>query len=531
VTPAPAASPAPVGTPAAAAAAAAPAGPRLVPTPNSMRMDAGAPFVIVAGTPIVAEGGAAAEGVARQLAAVLRPSTGHPLPIVSTAPAGQAPIRLVLRSGAASATDEQYDLAVSSAGVQLSATTPAGLFRGVQTIRQLLPASIESHMKMGRETWAIPAVTIQDSPRFAWRGAMLDVARHFFTVKEVKQYIDVLALYKLNVLHLHLSDDQGFRVQINSRPRLTEIGASTQVGGGEGGFYTQADYKELVRYAQERYVTIVPEIDMPGHTNAILSAYPGPSCSVRPSVPFTGTDVGWSTFCVDSAESYAIIDDIVREIAAMTPGAYFHMGGDEVHTLKRDQYVKFVERAQDIVRKHGKLMIGWEEVAKARMHPTSIAQLWTAGDTARLALQYGSKVLMSPSKKAYIDMKYTPNSTLGLNWAAIIDVRDAYEWDPATYQPGIGEANIVGVEAPLWSETVRNIGAAFWLTMPRLPALAEVGWSRQQNRRWDDFRIRLGAQARRWEFLGINYYPSTQVPWCMGRPGDCLTPVGEKPMF
>jgi hexosaminidase len=497
------------GTPAPIAARA----PSVLPTPSSMRLDGGAPFVIVASTPVVVEGGEAAAGVARSLLALLRPSTGFPLGIVSAAAAGTQPaIRLALRPNGAPATDERYELVVTSAGVNLTASQPAGLFRGVQTLRQLLPTDVESHMKMGRVAWTIPAVSIQDAPRFGWRGAMLDVARHFFTVKEVKQYIDVLALYKMNVLHLHLSDDQGFRIVINSRPRLTEIGSVTQVGGGEGGFYTQADYSEIVRYAQERFITIVPEIDMPGHTNAILSAHPSASCSVRPSAPYSGTDVGWSTFCVDSAESYAIIDDIVREISAITPGPYFHMGGDEVHTLRRDQYVKFVEQAQGIVQKYGKRMVGWEEVAKARLLPTSIAQAW-ASDTARLALQYGAKVLMSPAKRTYIDMKYKQGNALGLTWAAIIDVRDSYEWDPATYFAGVGEADIVGVEAPLWTETVRNIGAAFWLAVPRVPSLAEVGWSQQQNRRWDDFRVRLAGQSRRWEYLGVNYYPSAQVPW------------------
>ncbi|MDB4884375.1 MAG: hypothetical protein JWL95_3141 [Gemmatimonadetes bacterium] len=490
----------------------APSGPSVIPAPTSMRVEGTAPFLITAATPIVAEGDAAV-GVARSLASLMRPSTGMPLRIVPAADGSSGPaIQLALRADSSVATDESYDLVVTSAGVRLSASRPAGLFRGIQTLRQLLPAGVESHMKLGSTAWAIPAVTIKDSPRFPWRGAMLDVARHFFTVKEVKQFIDVLALYKMNVLHLHLSDDQGFRIAIASRPRLTEIGSVTQVGGGEGGFYTKADYAELVRYAGERFVTVVPEVDMPGHTNAVLSAYPSASCSVRSSSPYAGTDVGWSTFCVDSAESYAIVDDIIREISAMTPGAYFHVGGDEVHTLKRDQYVKFVERAQEIVGKYGKRMIGWEEVAKARLQPTSIAQLWTS-DTARLALQYGAKILMSPAKKTYLDMKYNRSSTLGLTWAAIIEVQDSYDWDPATYVTGVGEGDIVGVEAPLWSETVRNIGSAFWLAMPRLPALAEVGWSAQQNRRWEDFRVRLATHSPRWEYLGVGYHRSPQIPW------------------
>ena len=486
--------------------------PSVLPVPASMRVESGAPFTITAATTIVVEGDSSASQVASSLAAYLRPSTVFPLPIQSGAGATGSVIRLTLQSGAATAGDERYDLTVSNAEVHLSAASAAGLFRGVQTIRQLLPASIESHMGIRGQAWRIPAVTIHDAPRFAWRGAMLDVSRHFFTVKEVKQYIDMLELYKMNMLHLHLSDDQGFRIAIASRPKLTTIGAVTQVGGGEGGFYTQDDYAEIVRYAQARYITVVPEVDMPGHTNGALSAYPEASCSIRPSVPYTGTDVGWSTVCVDKEESYALIDDIVREIAAITPGPYFHMGGDEVHTLSRADYVKFVERAQEIVGKYGKRMVGWEEVSKARLKPTSIAQMWTS-DSVRAALQYGAKILMSPATRAYLDMQYDKQTELGLHWAAYIPVRESYEWDPATLIPGVGESDLVGVEAAMWAETVRNIGAVMQMVMPRLPAIAEVGWSPQANRSWDDFRTRLAAQAPRWRYLGVNYYPSPQVPW------------------
>jgi hexosaminidase len=492
----------------------APARISVLPVPLSMQVGGGAPFVVTATTPIIVEGEGNGEAlkIARSLAAILRPSTGYPLTIGTSADGDARPvIRLSLTSAGAPPTDERYQLTVASDGVRLSAASAAGLFRGVQTLRQLLPAEVESHMVL-RQTWSIPAVTISDAPRFAWRGAMLDVARHFFTVNEVKQYIDALALYKMNVLHLHLSDDQGFRVVIDSRPKLTEIGSVTEVGGGEGGFYTKADYAEIVRYAADRYITVVPEVDMPGHTNAVLSGYPDVSCSVRPSKPYTGTDVGWSTVCVDKDSTYALLDDIVREISAMSPGAYFHVGGDEVHTLPYDKYVQFVERIQEIVAKNGKLMIGWEEIGKARLKPTTIVQQWK-GDSAQLALKYGARILLSPANKAYLDMKYTKDTPLGLTWAAIIEVRDAYEWDPGTFLAGATEQNLVGVEAPIWSETVRNISAVMTLAMPRLPAIAEVGWSPQQNRRWDDFRERLAAHGRRWDYLGMSYYHSPQIPW------------------
>jgi hexosaminidase len=366
--------------------------------------------------------------------------------------------------------------------------------------------------------WTLPAGLIVDRPRFAWRASMLDVARHFFTVDEVKQHIDALALYKINVLHLHLADDQGWRIEIRSHPRLTELGGSMQVGSQPGGFYTQAEYSEIVRYAQERYMTVVPEIDMPAHTNAALIAYPQLSCSRRPPAPYTGTEVGFSAFCHDREETYRLIEDVVREIAALTPGEYFHMGGDEVEMLNDEQYVHFVERVQDIVTRAGKRMVGWEEVSKARLLPTSLAQLWKSDSAAiataaAAAVRAGAKVIVSPANRAYLDMKYDANTSLGLTWAALIEVRDAYDWDPVTFIPGVRESDVVGVEAPLWAETIRNITAAHYLAFPRLPAIAEIGWTPVAGRDWESFRVRLAAQAPRWQILGVNYYRSPQIPW------------------
>jgi hexosaminidase len=377
----------------------------------------------------------------------------------------------------------------------------------------LLPADIESHMTLSTPRWVVPSVTIVDQPRFAWRGAMLDVARHFFTVDEVKQYMDLLALYKLNVLHLHLSDDQGWRIEIKSRPKLTAVGGLTQVAGGAGGFYTQDEYTELVRYAADRYIMIVPEIDMPGHTNAALAAYPDVSCSSRPAALYSGTEVGWSTFCVDKPETYALIDDIVREIAALSPSPYFHIGGDEVHTLAYDVYARFVERAQDIVARHGKQMIGWEEVTRARLKPTTLVQQWHTDSVAAGALRYGAKIIMSPASRTYLDMKYNGNTELGLTWAALIEMKDAYDWDPATFNPAVTDRDIVGVEAPMWSETLRNITAVEYLALPRIPALAEVAWTPQGVREWEGFRSRVAAHAPRWNYLGLNYHRSPQIPW------------------
>lgn len=486
--------------------------PRLIPWPSALTLGTAGPFLLAAETRLIVDGVGEAEQIAQALGAVLRPSTGLALPVsIASGPAPHS-IRLTLSGDRAALGDEGYELVVTSDSVRIAAAAPAGLFHGAQTLRQLLPADVESHLWLRGRTWSVPALTVRDTPRFAWRGAMLDVARHFFTVGEVKEFVDVLALYKMNVLHLHLADDQGWRIAIRSRPKLTEIGGATQVGGGPGGYYSQEDYADIVRYARARYITVVPEIEMPGHSNAALTAYPELSCGSRSSGLYAGTDVGWSTLCVEREGTYALIDDVVREIAALTPGAYVHVGGDEVESLTPAQYVSFIERVQEIVERHGKRMIGWEEIAQARLHPATIAQQWRT-DSLRAGLQHGARLLLSPSKKVYLDMKYDPTTELGLQWAGFVDVRDAYDWNPATYLPGIAESQLVGVEAPIWSETLRNIGAAEYLVMPRLPAIAEVAWTQQSGHDWESLRRRLAAHAPRWRILGVNYYRSSQIPW------------------
>ena len=496
----------------------------VVPAPSSVSSGVGAPFVLRAtSTIVVPTGNSDAQRIGEALGALLRPSTGFPFP-VTAADGAIAPDAIALRLGDAPDLGlEGYQLTITADSIRIVAAAPAGLFHGMQTLRQLLPTSIEAEYTLGRMAggWAVPPGTIVDRPRFAWRGAMLDVARHFFTVGEVKQYIDLLAMYKLNTLHLHLADDQGWRIQIDSWPKLTAFGGNTQVGGGAGGFYTKDDYASIVRYAQERYVTVVPEIDMPGHTNAAIAAYPELGCSkptpgiyggTQPAGLYTGTEVGWSTFCPDSEVTYRFVDDVMRELALMTPGAYLHVGGDEVHALPREQYAHFVERVQDIVYKHGKTMVGWEEIGAAHLRPTTIAQQWKS-DSALLALRQGARLILSPATKTYLDMKYTAATELGLEWAARVELRTAYDWDPVTYLTGVPEQMVAGVEAPLWSETVQNITAAEYLIMPRLPALAEVGWSEASARDWMSFRRRIATHAARWRLLGINYYPSPQVDW------------------
>jgi hexosaminidase len=473
----------------------------------------GSPFEIGRTTGIYVDGSnPEVTSIGEVLAAQIRRPTGFAIAVapLGTAPAGSIVLRLAPDRTALG--EEGYELTVARDSVRLVANRPAGLFRGIQTIRQLLPADIESDMGVERYDWSIPALSIADQPRFAYRGAMLDVSRHFFTVDEVEQYLDILALYKMNVLHLHLSDDQGWRIQIDSRPKLTAMGSLTQVGGGPGGFYTKQDYQTILAYAQARYILIVPEIDMPSHINAALIGYPEISCGQRPPALYTGTEVGWSSLCVDKEETYTFVDDVIRELSAMTPGPYFHIGGDEVRTLSHDQYVKFIERVQTIVNKYGKKMIGWEEIANARLKPTTLTHQWKS-DSAAAAVRYGSKLILSPARKVYLDMKYTPATELGQHWAAYVEVRDAYDWDPATYMQGVSERDILGVEAPIWSESLRNITAVEYLALPRFPAVAELAWTPQAVRNWDSFRTRIVTHQARWNYLGVNFYRSPQLPW------------------
>ena len=314
-------------------------------------------------------------------------------------------------------------------------------------------------------------------------------------------------------MHLHLSDDQGWRIEIKSWPNLAIHGGSTQVGGGPGGYYTQEQYADIVQYAQERYITVIPEIDMPGHTNAALASYAELNCDGKATELYTGTKVGFSTLCTDSEITYKFIDDVVRELAALTPGPYIHIGGDESHATKEEDYIPFINRVQEIVTAHGKQVIGWDEIALASLKAGSVAQHWANVENANKAVDQGAKILMSPARKAYLDMKYDKTTKLGLRWAGLIEVDTGYNWDPVTLIPGIGKESIIGIEAPLWSETVTNIDEIEYMVFPRLPGYAEIGWTSAASRDWEEYKERLGKHGERFKAMDINFYPSTLVPW------------------
>ena len=486
----------------------------VVPLPSSIQVTAADTFGIDSTTAVVvaAGGGPEATRIASYLATMLGgPLALPPRSLSAGEPAPARSIQLSLDASKSALGLEGYELTVTRAGVTLTAAQPNGLFYGVQTIRQLLPWSVEHRGAMNRRLW-LPGARITDTPRFVWRGAMLDVSRHFIDAEAVKRYIDLLTVYKLNRLHLHLADDQGWRIEIASRPNLTTHGGSTQVGGGPGGYYTKAQFADIVSYATSRFVTIVPEIDMPGHINAALSSYPELNCDGVAPPLYTGTRVGFSTICVTKDTVYSFINDVVREIGAQVPTPYFHMGGDEVEKLTRDQYLRFVERVQSIVAANGKQMIGWGEIATANLTPSTIVQNWRR-DSASVHVARGGKVILSPGPKTYLDMKYDSTTVLGLRWAGLIEVRDAYDWNPATLLADVGETALMGVEAPLWAETLVKLEDYEFMAFPRLAALAEVGWSPQASRDWETFRLRLAQQGPRLSALGVNFYRSPQVPW------------------
>jgi len=406
---------------------------------------------------------------------------------------------------------EGYQLYITKDSVILNSSTAAGAFRGIQTLRQIIPNAANDTLAP-YNVWPIPTGKIIDSPTFEYRSSMLDVARHFFSVEDVKKYIDLLAYYKFNTLHLHLSDDQGWRIEIKSWPKLTEIGGSTEVGGVSGGFYTQEDYQEIVSYAAERYITIVPEIDMPGHTNAASVSYPFLNGNGKTPELYEGIEVGFSTFDTRKDTVYAFLDDVIREIAEMTPGPYFHMGGDETHVTEMKDYIYFMERVEKIVHKYGKRAIGWDEMAHADMDSTTIAQFWDSKENADMAIKQGMKIILSPAKKMYLDMQYDSLSKYGLHWAAYIPTDSAYTWSPQNYK-GIPLESILGLEAPLWSETVSEIGELEYLAFPRAIGHAELAWSIPENRDWERYKVRLANQAPFLDRMNVKYYPSPLIDW------------------
>ncbi|MEV6007999.1 family 20 glycosylhydrolase [Streptomyces sp. NPDC051976] len=522
----------PTATAAVRAAAGAGTMSAIVPQPVLVQPATSVSYPITSATTIYTDAASsAANQIGGYLAGILRPSTGYPLPVTATSTTPADGIALLLSGADSSVGAQGYQLDVTASGVVIRAQQPAGLFAGVQTLRQILPPQIESATAQAGP-WTVPGGHIVDHPRFGYRGAMLDVARHFSSVATVKRDIDQLALYKINYLHLHLTDDQGWRLAINGWPDLTAIGGATGVGGGPGGFYTQADYQAIVAYAAARYITVVPEIDMPGHTGAAQSSYPSLNCDGKAKPVSTSTAVGASSLCMtDKPTAEAFVDAVIGQVAALTPGPYINIGGDEAHSTSAADYAAFMTWAQQDVVRHGKTAIGWNQIVGSTLQPSTIAVDWdTSGNDPALATAAtnGTGVIMAPANHAYIDQKYNASTVIGLSWAANTDVQSAYGWDPGTFLTGAPAAAIRGIEAPLWAETVTTPQDIDYLTFPRLPAYAELGWSPQATHDFTGFASRLAAQGPRWDVLGIRYYHSSQISWPVGPTGPTGPVVSQE---
>lgn len=450
-----------------------------------------------------------------------------------------------------------YRLKISATGVSLSANSPSGIFYVIQTLIQLFPKEIvnkDGHTSV--KQWSLPFVSIEDHPRFGWRGLMLDVTRHFFTVAQVKDYIDQMVKYKFNMLHLHLTDDQGWRIEIKSLPKLTEVGAwrveRTGTFGtfpkpqpGEkptyGGFYTHEDIKELVKYASDRFVNILPEIDVPGHSLAALASYPELSCTpgeyyVSPGDRFMVWPGGGqhfyglidNTLCPANEKVYVFLDKVFTEVAQLFPFQYIHMGGDETarNFWEKDELIKalmkkenlknldevqsyFVKRVEKIINSKGKKMIGWDEILQGGLAPNAAVMSWRGMSGGIEAAKSGHEVVMSPTDFVYIDYMQG-DASIEPPVYSTLRLKKTYSFEPLPV--GVNEKLIKGGQANLWTEQVYNMRHAQYMTWPRALAVAEVLWSPKEKRNWNGFVPRVEKQFERMDAAQVKYAPSMYDP-------------------
>jgi len=453
---------------------------------------------------------------------------------------------------------EGYHLKVTAAGITISANQTSGLFYGIQTLMQLLPPDIEAKEKVAGINWSIPAVDITDYPRFGWRGLMLDVSRHFFPKQVVEDYIDEMAKYKYNVFHWHLADDNGWRIEIKSLPQLTAIGAWRVMRTGPfglvpmedpqpgekatyGGFYTQDDIREIVKYAQDRYITILPEIDVPAHSLALIASIPNISCTQLPYAVNPGTQFYTkldNVLCVGNDSTYLVLDKIFTEIAQLFPCEYIHVGGDEAYKgfwdkcpkcralmtregLKSTEELQsyFVKRVEQIVNSKGKKLIGWDEILEGGLAPSATVMSWRGMAGGIKAAKMGHQVIMTPSGNCYLDL-YQGDPLVEPQTYARMWLRDAYDFEPVP--DSVDARLILGGQGNLWSEAVTDERQVQYMTWPRAMALAEILWSPKAPRDFDAFTLRVETHFKRLDAANIKYARSIYDPviGAVRMPGD-----------
>jgi len=472
--------------------------------------------------------------VATYLAERLRSVTGYEVPVGAADPTG-APATIELAIDSSVVEDEGYVLDVTASHVQISAKGARGLFYGVQTLRQLLPPEVDASGKTAGVTWTLPAIRIEDSPRFLYRGMHLDVSRHFFSLDFVKRYIDLMALYKMNTFHWHLTDDQGWRIEIKKYPKLTEIGAmrkQTVVGrpgpdalyDGQpyGGFYTQEEVRDVVAYAAARFVKVLPEIEMPGHSLAALAAYPELACTPGPFETATTWGVFEDIFC-PSEQTFQFLTDVLGEVVALFPDAYVHVGGDEVPEMRwqtspvaqevvtreglasaADLETYFIGRIGAYLKSNGRQVVGWDEIVGRGRVDGATVMSWLGQEKAIEAAQQGYPVIMTPIAYCYFDQAQSADASELLSSGGYLPLDKVYQFDPLP--AGLDTAGpVLGGQGNLWTEYVATNAHAESMVFPRMLALSEALWSPQAARSYRDFVARLSGNAKHLDALGVNY--------------------------
>ncbi len=512
--------------------------PAIVPRPAHVIVQPGA-FTLRAATVIVTD--RALVGLGERLADCLFPATGLRLAVRTAAPAGTAAISIRLDSSLARLGDEGYRLDVSRSHVAIRAYRAAGAFYGIETLRQLLPPAVFRQAETAGVAWRIPAVAIEDVPRFAWRGVHLDVARHFMPKEFVKKYIDLAALHKLNRFHWHLTDDQGWRLEIKQYPRLTQLGAwrrETIIGRPDrdstkwrfdgqphGGFYTQDDVREIVAYARARFVTVVPEIEMPGHSQAAIAAYPelGNRGDTLPVWTRWGVD---ENILNPGDATIQFEQNVLTEVMALFPDRWIHIGGDEAPKtqwktsplaqarmrelgLKSEDELQswFTRRMDEFLTAHGRRLVGWDEILEGGLAPNAVVMSWRGVDGGIAAARAGHDVVMAPGSHTYFD-HYQSTDTVAepLAIGGFVPLDTVYAFEPVPPALTANEARyVLGAQGQLWTEYIPDPKRAEYMVFPRLCALAEVLWTTREGRDYADFTRRLATHLERLAVLDVNY--------------------------
>jgi hexosaminidase len=510
----------------------------LVPQPAAVERGTGQ-FLLRPDTPIVVDpDSAGAMSAGKQLAERIRGSTGWDLKLLKSGGAKKqaAAIRITARPADAKLGPEGYLLEVSPQGIVIAGDDAAGMFYGMQTLLQLLPPRVFSPAKVQDASWAAPAVRIRDRPRFRWRGLLLDVARHFFSKDELKNFLDLMAQHKLNTLQLHLTDDQGWRIEIKRYEKLSgtaawrkSIGfgldphASTAYGkdGRYGGYFTQDDIRELVAYAQARFITIVPEIEMPGHAAAALSVYPQLSCF---GGPYDRDSGHMGIYCPGNDAAFQFLENVLGEVIGLFPGKYIHIGGDEVDKANWTKCPKckarmqqerlanfgelqsyFVKRIERFVNAQGRTLIGWDEILEGGLSPNATVMCWRDVRSGMVAAAAGHDVVMTPTSHCYLDY-YQAKAGEPRAIGGFLPLRLVYDFEPLP--PGLAAdkgRHILGGGGTLWSEFFPNYAQVQYMAFPRACAIAEATWSEPKRRDWTDFRRRLETHLERLAAGGVHY--------------------------